>query len=230
MIHLIKYLLLFVLMAATSGMAVALRPTHRIADDTAPVNLDAMIPKAFGEWREEPQNTAQIVDAQQKQVIDRIYAQTLSRNYINANGYRMMLSIAYGKDQDDSHQVHKPEICYPAQGFILKSKRYDHVDTGFGSISVTRVETSLGSRNEPITYWITVGDRVVGPRLDKKLVEMSYGLRGQIPDGMLVRISSIDPESPHAFQIQNQFLTEMLTSSSPQTRQRIIGTPKREQQ
>jgi EpsI family protein len=142
----------------------------------------------------------------------------------------MMLSIAYGKDQDDSHQVHKPEICYPAQGFVLKDKQYDRFDTGHGAIPVTRVETSLGSRNEPITYWITVGDRVVGPRLDKKLVEMSYGLRGQIPDGMLVRISSIDPESPHAYSMHNQFASAMLGGIDPQNRQKLIGHTQREQQ
>lgn len=230
MTSLTKFILLFVLMAATSGMALALRPTHRIADDAAPINLEAMIPNALGEWREVPQNTIQIVDAQQKEVIDKIYAQTLSRIYSNAQGYRMMLTIAYGKDQDDSHQVHKPEICYPAQGFVLTGKRYDRLTVGSDSIPVTRIETSLGTREEPVTYWITVGDRVVGPGLDKKLVEMSYGLRGQIPDGMLIRISSIDAESPHAYLMQDRFISEMLSSLDPQSRQKVIGLTQRVQQ
>jgi len=226
----IRHFLLFILMLGASGLSLALRPTHRIADDAAPINLEVMIPKTFGEWQDEPKTDIQIVNAQEKEVIERIYAQTLSRTYVNRDGYRMMLAIAYGKDQDDSHQVHKPEICYPAQGFMLKEKHYETLSIRGGKIPVTRVETSFGERNEPITYWITVGDRVVGPRLDKKLVEMSYGLRGQIPDGLLFRVSSIDSKSAHAYQMQEQFITEMLGGIDPQSRKKLTGITFREQQ
>lgn len=225
-----KNFVILVLMLVASGLAFALRPTQRIADQAPPIDLEVMIPKAFGEWREEPQNALRIVDPQQEELIGRIYTQTLTRTYINDGGYRVMLSIAYGKDQSDSNQVHKPEVCYPSQGFALKNKQYDRLETGEGPIPVTRIETSLGLRNEPVTYWITVGDRVVGPGLEKKLVEMGYGLSGKIPDGLLFRVSSIDPESSRAFRVQNDFVGQMLAALEPTNRKKFIGNPSREQQ
>lgn len=225
----LKNFLLMALMVAASGLAVAMRPTHKIADMGPPVKLETMIPKAFGEWREEPQNQALIVDPQQKELIDRIYTQTLSRTYINRDGYRIMLSIAYGSDQSDAKQVHKPEVCYPAQGFVLKNKQYGQLATPNGAIPVTRIETSLGQRNEPVTYWITVADRVVGPGLEKKLTEMSFGLSGKIPDGLLFRFSSLDREPASAYEKQNAFAGQLLASLTPENRQKFIGNPKRDQ-
>ena len=105
-----------------------------------------------------------------------------------------MLALAYGKDQRDAMQVHYPEVCYPAQGFALQEKQIGTLATERGAIPVTRILTNLGQRIEPVTYWTTVGDRVVQTGLQKKLAEMSYGLSGKIPDGMLIRVSSIDTE------------------------------------
>ena len=114
---------LLILMLAASGLALALRPNYKVAADGRSVDFQIIIPRAFGEWREEPQNSMQIVDPQQQQMIDKIYTQTLSRTYVNRNGYRIMLALAYGDDQRDSMQVHYPEVCYPAQGFTLSKKR-----------------------------------------------------------------------------------------------------------
>jgi EpsI family protein len=226
----LKSILLFALMLAASGLAVAMRPTQRIADQGAPVKLETMVPQQFGVWREEPQNQALIIDPQQKEMVDRLYTQTLTRTYISSEGYRIMLSIAYGNDQSDAKQVHKPEVCYPAQGFTLKNKQYGQLAGNFGSFPVTRIETSLGQRNEPVTYWITVADKVVGPGLDKKLTELSYGLRGQIPDGLLFRISSIDGDPARAYEKQSAFAEQLLASLAPTDRQKFIGNPLREQQ
>ena len=226
----VKNFLLLALMVAASGLAVAMRPTHKIADMGPPVKLETMIPTRFGEWQEEPQNQTLIVDPQQKEMIDKLYNQTLTRTYINPQGYRVMLSIAYGSDQSDAKQVHKPEVCYPAQGFQLKNKQHGQLEIQGTTIPVTRIETSLGQRNEPVTYWITVADRVVGPGLDKKLTEMSFGLQGKIPDGLLFRISSIDSESNQAYEKQNAFAGQLLGSLTPENRQKFIGNQKREQQ
>ncbi len=219
----IKNFVLVTLMVAASGLAIAMRPTQKIADMGPPVKLETMIPKAFGEWREEPQNQTLIVDPQQSELIKRIYSQTLSRTYINSDGYRVMLSIAYGNDQGDAKQVHKPEVCYPAQGFTLKNKQLGLLETESGTIPVTRIQTSLGQRHEPVTYWITVGDYVVSSGLGKKLTEMRYGLNGQIPDGLLIRVSSIDPEVDRAFEMQRKFASQMLLEIKPDYRQRFAG-------
>jgi EpsI family protein len=210
-------------MLAASGFALALRPTYQVADQGSSTDLETMIPRTFGDWSEEQQNVVQMVDPQQKELIDKIYTQTLSRTYVNSDGYRIMLALAYGKDQRDAMQVHYPEVCYPAQGFLLQEKQKGTLTTREGAIPVTRILTNLGQRKEPVTYWTTVGDRVVQTGLQKKLAEMSYGLSGKIPDGMLIRVSSIDAEAANAYKMQAQFADQMLSALAPEHRQRLNG-------
>ncbi|WP_374692410.1 exosortase-associated protein EpsI, B-type [Accumulibacter sp.] len=221
-----RNLILLVLMLAASGMAVALKPTKKIADQGPTVELETLIPKSFGEWREDITSVAQTVDPQQKEMLDKIYNQTLSRTYVSMQGYRIMLSVAYGGDQSDAMQLHKPEVCYPAQGFILHGKQADSLQLqGGGMLPITRVSTSLGNRNEPITYWITIGDKVItSGGIQKKLVEMSYGLAGNIPDGMLIRVSSIDPDKALAYQMHDRFSNQMLAALPPEARVRMAGS------
>ena len=221
--HWIRNFILLALMLAASGMAMALRPTHKVADHGPKVDLEVMIPTKFADWREEKQSSAQIVDPQQKELIDRIYNQTLSRTYIRSDGYRIMLSIAYGSDQGDSMKVHKPEVCYVAQGFQVEAQRMDTLHSDQGSIPIKRVLAHQGNRVEPVTYWVTVGDKVVRPDLSQKLVQLSFGLTGKIPDGMLIRVSSIDQDQKNAFRIQDEFSRLMLSSVSPESRQRLAG-------
>lgn len=219
----LRNFVLLVLMLIASSLALALRPTEKVADSGPPINLDVMIPRVLDEWREEQQNSVQMVDPQQQETIDKIYTQTLSRTYVNSEGYRIMLAIAYGDDQRDSMQIHYPEVCYPAQGFLLKDKQKGDLATENGLIPVIRILTNLGRRDEPVTYWTIVGNTVFQGGLQKKLTEMRYGLYGKIPDGMLIRISSIDPDAEAAFKIQAQFVNQMLKALSPEHRQKING-------
>lgn len=216
-------ILIAALMFAAAALAVVMRPSHKLADQGPKIDLETMIPRDFGGWREEILSKALIVDPQQKELLDTIYSQLLSRTYRNDQGYRIMLSIAYGNDQSDSMQVHKPEICYPAQGFVLENKTAGSLAFGKSAIPITRIATTLGQRREPVTYWTTVGDQTVKSGIHKKLVEMSYGLTGKIPDGMLVRVSSIDPDTAKAYRLQDQFAQQMLEALAPDARKRLTG-------
>lgn len=219
-----KSLLLLALMCTASALAVVLHPTQKIADQQPAINLEAMIPHRFGDWREVPQSYAVLANPQQIELLNKIYNQTLSRTYINDQGYRIMFLIAYGGDQSDGTQVHKPEVCYPAQGFQLLNKSDATFASSFGPLLVTRVDTELGQRREPITYWITIGDQVVRSGIQKKMIEMRYGFNGKIPDGLLTRVSSIDQDTMHAYSIHEKFINQMLGALTPEQRQRLAGS------
>lgn len=221
----IKNAVLLALMLLSAGLAIALRPTIILADELPPINLKTMVPTAFGNWQEQLNVSAQIVDPQQKQMLEKIYSETLTRTYVNNEGYRIMLSIAYGKNQSGDLQLHKPEICYPAQGFAVKGKQPGELDLLGKPIPATRLEANLGQRFEPITYWTVVGDQVTSSMTDKRLTEMRYAMAGRIPDGMLVRISSIDKNTDNAYAIQNQFASEMIEAIAPEHRNRFAGDP-----
>lgn len=223
MVFPLKNLLLLSLMVASAALAAAMRPTASLADERPTIDLAAMVPSQFEGWKEQLNVAVQIVDPEMQQTIDEIYTQTLTRNYIGPDGYRVMLSIAYGKSQNDNLQLHKPEVCYPAQGFKLESIERVPLNLLDQSISTTRMETHLGQRFEPVTYWTVVGDHVTTTGVNKKLTEMRYGLRGQVPDGMLVRVSSIDRDSPRAHRIQAEFAAAMVAAIAPENRARFAG-------
>ncbi|HTJ96778.1 MAG TPA: EpsI family protein [Rhodocyclaceae bacterium] len=203
-----------------------LKPTDFLADHLQPIDLDSMVPERFQGWSAIPRASTQIIDPGQLAMINRLYTQTLSRGYVNRDGYIVMLSIAYGKDQRDALQLHKPEVCYPAQGFTLLNKATDVIDVDMSppkKIQVTHLQTIAGVRTEPVTYWTVVGDIPYVSGIDKKLAEMQYGLTGKIPDGMLVRMSSIDADAENAFKIQGQFAVAMLAAIKPDVRSRFSG-------
>ena len=221
----VKYLVLLALMLVSAVMASVLRPTISLADERTPIVLKTMVPAAFGDWREQLDLSAQIVNPQQQLALDKIYSQTLTRTYVNKVGYRIMLSIAYGKNQSDALQLHKPEVCYPAQGFQVLDTQHGTLDLLGKPIAATRLETSLGQRHEPLTYWTVVGDHVTTGGIDKKLTEMRYALKREIPDGMLVRVSSIDTGTENAYAVQRQFAVQMVRAIAPEYRNRFAGDP-----
>jgi EpsI family protein len=221
-IHLRNFVLLL-LMLASSGLAVALRPTHRIADKGPKLDLETMIPKRFGEWSIDENVVYQQVSPDTKAALDKIYTQALSRTYINQQGYRIMLSMPYGADQSDGLAAHDPEGCYPAQGFQILSKSRETLHTTMGDIPLRRMEASAGPRHEPVTYWVTVGNNAVNNDWDRKKAQLAFALNREIPDGLLVRVSSIDMDTNAAYIVQSNFIEELLKSLPPEARKRVSG-------
>jgi len=220
---LLASVVLGVAMAGTSALTGALTPTQKVADARANFNLDAMVPKSFAGWTVDTSVVPLTPDPTQKELIAALYDQTLSRTYVNAQGQRVMLSIAYGGDQSKQLQLHLPEVCYVAQGFDMLKDRRDELDTGFGKVPVKRLVARQNSRNEPITYWITIGDKAVKSGLDQKMQRFIYGLSGHIPDGMLVRVSTIEADEAGAYKVQDRFVEQMLAALDPQARTRLMG-------
>lgn len=221
----IRNIILLVLMLASAGLAVAMRPTNKIADQGPKVELETMIPRAFGGWKEELQPATQIIDPQQKEMLQKIYTQTLSRTFVDELGNRVMLSIAYGEDQRDSVQLHYPEVCYPAQGFVVLSNEIGVLETDSGNILVKRLLTKLGGRVEPVTYWTTLGDQLVQGGLNTKLTQLKFGFKRQIPDGLLFRVSSINQDTESAYAMQQDFVRALITSLSEKDRLKLTGLP-----
>jgi EpsI family protein len=221
-----KKLILMILMLIASTLAIFLHPTHKIADDGVPVNLESMIPKQFADWQIEPQVTLQIVNPQQQKLIESIYTQTLTRTYINLKGDRVMLSIAYGADQSDDKQLHYPEVCYPAQGFQVMSNKTGLINTVFGSIKVKKIVAVLGNRVEPLTYWTIVGNQQVLGSKETKYAQLRYGFKGLIPDGLLFRVSSIDGNVERAHAEQLIFIDDFLAAIDSTVRNKFIGDKK----
>lgn len=218
-----KPLCIGLLMLAAAGLALAATPRTRVADLQEKIDLERMIPESFGEWRVDPTIVPLMVSPDAQAVLDKIYSQTLARTYMNGAGQRVMLSIAYGGEQSDALQVHSPEVCYAAQGFEVARNMVGELATRYGALPVKRLMAVKGPRKEPITYWITVGDRATTSGLQQKLAQLRYGLTGRIPDGMLVRVSTIGGDTAEGYALQDRFIHRLLAELHDGDRIRVIG-------
>lgn len=219
----ISALLVVALSALTFVGAYLWTPRQHLADMLPKVELEAMFPSTFGEWRIDDRLPVQMVSPDQAALLSKLYNQTLSRSYINRRGERIMLSVAYGGDQSDGTRAHRPEVCYPAQGFDVFNSRRVALSIVGRTISARQLESKLGGRYEPVTYWVVVADQTTTSGTEQKLAQLRYGLRGIIPDGMLVRVSSIDRDTRNAFRLQIEFLREMAEAMNGEYRDRVFG-------
>jgi EpsI family protein len=194
------------------------------SDRQAEFNLETMIPREFNGWKIDSSAAGLIVNPSVKREIDRLYSQTLARSYINNEGERIMLAIAYGGIQKttDMH-AHRPEICYSAGGFEISKMTKTFVDTAIGRIPVMHLVAQQGARNEPITYWIRVGDSLTRGWFEQKLTSIRYGLTGKVPDGVLVRVSAISDGEQDSYRIQQLFLSAMLQAVRREDRHWLVG-------
>lgn len=211
------------LMFAASALAIVLRPplTNGISPSLA--KLEERIPSSFGQWQA-IESGALVINPQQTEVLDRIYSEVLNRSYRHIQGGQVvMLSIAYGSAQNKQSQVHRPDVCYPAQGFqIIQSKRAV-IDTPVGSIPVRRLVAKSDKRVEPLTYWIKVGDRLAQGWVEQKYAVVLEGLSGRVSDGLIFRVSSIEDDAKKAFSDHDVFVAELLQTFKPKDKAFFIG-------
>lgn len=210
--------------ALAAGSALALRPRRRAAEVYAPVKLDEQVPLAFDGWSVDHSIIPVLPDPQVQAKLDAIYNQVLARTYVNADGARVMLSIAYGSDQGtDATAVHRPEFCYSAQGFVVRAAGQATLQVDGRPLRVNRVVGQLGKRFEPITYWVTLNDRALLPGVERKLAQIRLGLSGLIPDGLLMRTSTVGMETEPSFALQERFIAQMAQAMPDAVRVRYFG-------
>ncbi len=215
---------LLLAMCGTALATVLVKPTVRLADQGEKINLEAMIPRQFGNWAMDERQSALVVNPQGEDLLSRTYQQVLSRTYSNPRqGQAIMLSIAYGEDQSHSHDLHVPDVCYPSGGFQIHKAMRGELSLRQGAIPVKRLVTQLNQRHEPLIYWAIVGDKVATSALGTKMIALSYGLRGQIPDGIIFRVSSLGSDDAAAFSAQQVFVQDLFDALPSQNRQRLAG-------
>jgi EpsI family protein len=218
-----KFPLVGAAMLAAAAAAVALTP-ERTQHGAAGFDLERIIPSSFGDWSVDPLMVP-IVPAPDLQAnLARLYDQMVSRTYINRRGERMMLTIAYGGDQSDALKVPRQEVCYAAQGFDIRAVVHGDLRLWGKTIPVTRILAVRGLRSEPVTYWFTMGDRVVLGRLERLMMQLRHGLSGRMPDGMLVRVSNISTNPTRAFEAQEEFVAALLGGMRRADVRRLLGS------
>jgi EpsI family protein len=209
-------------MVAVAAATAATR--HALGDAKAapPPELARIVPRQFAGWRELP-SAPSVVSAQTQEMLQSIYNEMLARAYAAADGYQVMLSIAYGGDQRGVLRAHKPEVCYPAQGFKLLDVADGTLDTEHGPIPTRTLRTVLGPRHEPVMYWFAFAGRTSASTWERRMQSVRMSLTGQVPDGLLFRVSSIDADAQRAWRRQGDFVRALLGACTPVARARLAG-------
>ena len=217
------WLLAAMLLAAC--LAQLLKPTQQLASELHVIELSHQVPAAFAGWRLDESTVPVLPDPTLQARLDSVYDQTLARSYVNAAGERVMLTIAYGRNQrSEATAVHRPEFCYGAQGFQVSGKGVERVALDDGGVAVQRLVGTLGQRVEPISYWVTLADQATLPGFSRKWTQMRLGLAGYVADGMLVRVSTIGMPASGPYAAQDRFLQDLARALPSDVRARYFGT------
>jgi EpsI family protein len=221
-----------VLAVLVSASIAAARMTPRLELGASTPALAALIPDRFGEWVAEPESVAPVLlvpdaltDADEAQVA--AYDDVLMRTYRRADGARVMVALAYGRRQTQEIKIHRPELCYYAQGFVVKSLGIWPVRLSDAHVVESHaLLTQNRSRTEVVTYWIRVGEQLALNPWDLRWTIFRDGLAGRVPDGLLVRASSL-AESPESAErelhLQHAFLADLYRAVPAATRQFVAS-------
>lgn len=220
------------ILAALAGAAYAAeRATPRLEQGRETPPLAELIPERFGEWSAEPEAVAPVLlvpdvltDAEAAQSAS--YDDVLMRTYRHAGGASVMVAIAYGRRQTQELKIHRPELCYYAQGFSVSSlgERSVRLDDEL-AVASRALLTQNRDRVEVVTYWIRVGRHVVNDAWALRWSILRDGLEGRVPDGLLVRASTLAASAAgteRELALQQEFLAD-LYRAVPARAQRFLA-------
>jgi EpsI family protein len=229
-INRLQVVLVSIALLTSAILADVLAPRQLMARSGA-LDLDSTIPRQFGAWRLAP-NVQPITPTDQAGVVDpdakngQIYSQEVGRSYSDQSGNLVMLMVAYGPVQNYRLKAHRPEMCYTAAGFRISGKHGEELlyANGQHPLKLTRLVAEREARFEPISYWMRVGNDIATGVVDRQVIRLKYGLRGIIPDGALIRVSTVGLSQEMSFKVQDQFIRDFLAAIAPQDRAFFTGT------
>lgn len=206
-----------------SSLGLLVRPEERTSSSSdAERRLPKLFPETLGPWRSVPL-PARPISPDTDALLNKLYSELLERVYVNAKGEQIMLAVAYGADQRGGLEAHKPEVCYPAQGFKIQEDRSETLNTSHGDLAVRRLFATMEQRPEPITYWFTMSEHQVQSTWQKRWVQIRSMMTGRIPDGLLVRVSSIQASPQDGWNLHDRFITDLLNALDEAGRAQVAG-------
>lgn len=193
-----------------------LMPNGKVAD---------MVPARFGDWTEYPGGNV-LVPTTPNSLADQLYSETVARIYVDASrDFAVMLLIAYGGEQSDLLQLHRPEACYPAVGYAIAERQFTSIPLS-GGAQIPAVEmTAVGNdRVEDIVYWTRLGQVLPRTAGEQRKGRLSQAFHGIVGDGVLVRASSLRTTSAPTWPRIQGFLGELVAALPAQVRPGFVGS------
>ncbi|TGX53514.1 EpsI family protein [Sphingomonas gei] len=208
-------------MLAGGGAAAALARPVAPPSPISQEQLDAAVPLALGDYHAAPGFDA--VLPSRDELSKRIYDRYLARGYVAPGKPAVTLVIAYGSTQDYGLQLHRPETCYPASGWSIGETERLPVQIGPRTVSTSTLSAARPGRVEQILYWTRIGSMFPESEWASRIEILKRGLTRDLPDGVLVRLST--SAQPKAFAIDTlvQFNSLLVEALAGPGRRLLLG-------
>ena len=189
-------------------------------------DLDLLTPMRFGEWVSTHDGTV-VMPVAEGSLTTRLYGEMVTRSYQSqTDGERIMLLVAHGQSQSDYLQLHRPESCYPAVGLpIVQRREFDLGGPAGLRVPAVELTAQNPARTEDIIYWARLGNSLPQNAAEQRRVKLQLAFSGYVPDGVLVRASTLRSGAKPNFEGLRAFLSGMLAAIPPERRSAFIGTP-----
>lgn len=216
-----------VLVIAALAAVVATPHLVEVTDNT---DLETAVPKEFGSWKMVPSGAVQVrLTTGDGTNMDQPYDQTVMRTYVNRDtGKFVYVALAWGRRQRQEVKVHRPDLCYVAQGYKVDSivpTTFDRLGATTSPVVGKRMFARTSRNGEAVAYWIRIGELYSEDALDTRLYILGEGIQGRIPDGILVRASRPVRDAEEASSTYPEleaFLTELTAAVPEEVRRYLI--------
>ena len=192
---------------AIAGATAALTPRGREAFLSSP-KLGDMAPARLGPWLD---SGSEGLILPESQAVASVYDKVLTRSYVAPGFPPVMLLIAYGAAQSGLMQVHRPEVCYQSAGFRIAGDRTTKIALRDGaSLPAKRFTARREQRAEQVLYWTRIADRFPTSLFAQRLLMVESGLKGLLPDGLLVRLSTLGGDADISQKVLLHFAQDLV--------------------
>ena len=206
------------ILALASGIAYARQPKVSMPVLTK-ASFEDLVPGPFGNWQ--VISDGEVVLPPPDALRDRLYDNLVTRAYQAEGTPPIMALLAYNNQQDGVLQVHRPEVCYPVGGFQLSATDRIDVPLEKGSVPANIFTAEAPGRIEQVMYFTRLGTAFPRSWLEQRIAVINANLAGDIPDGILMRVSVIGINQERAKPMLEQF-TRAFISASPSRLQKLL--------
>ena len=207
-------------LALASGVAYARQPkaSMPIMKKAA---FEKLMPGPFGNWQLLGDDG--IVLPPPDALRDRLYDNLVTRTYQAPGLPLVMMLIAYNNEQDGVLQVHRPEVCYPVGGFQLSQTQRIDVPLANGSVPSNIFTAEAPGRLEQVMYFTRLGTEFPRSWAEQRIAVVKANLAGDIPDGVMMRVSVIGINQERARPILAEFTRDFISAAPTRLQRLLVG-------
>lgn len=206
---------------AASQLLKPVRMYDRLTQD----ELSAAIPQRVGDYRFA--TSSGLVLPPRDELSDRLYDEVLTRVYVAPGKLPIMALLAYGSVQNLSLELHRPDECYPQQGFTITQPETLLLTVAGHKIPASVLTaTRANGYVEQVVFWSRIGTQFPTDRASQSWLVARENFAGRMPDGLLVRLSVPTSERAPAVVAAEAFLHDLDRALPPLGRRIVFGETK----